>query len=373
MGAPVTNQDDERWMAAALRLARQGLGRVWPNPAVGCYLVGPDGHALSRGVTQPGGRPHAEAVALEAARSAGHATAGATAYVTLEPCAHHGKTPPCAEALVRAGIARAVIAVTDPDPRVSGRGMEIMRAGGITVALGPGAVEAREINAGFFLKVTEGRPLVTLKLATSLDGRIALAGGISRWITGPAARHAVHLMRAEHDAILVGSGTVLADDPGLDCRLAGLAERSPVRIVLDARGRVPATARIFAADDAVDSWWVTAEGAVADAADGRRRLTAKPGADGAGLDPLDVLRTLGDAGLTRVLVEGGGQVAASFLKAGLVDRLVVFRAGKVIGGDGLPAIAGLGLQALEAAPGFTLADALPIGDDMAEFWTRRTG
>src|SRR5580700_3393612 len=240
-------------MRAALALARRGLGSTWPNPAVGCVIVN-DGRVVGRGWTQKGGRPHAETEALQ---RAGVAAKGATAYVSLEPCSHHGKTPPCAEALIVARIARVVAAVEDPDPRVSGAGIARLRDAGVKVETGLCADEAAELNAGFFCRVKHGRPLVTLKLATSLDGRIATPSGESRWITGEAARERAHLLRATHDAVLVGTGTALADDPLLTCRLPGLADRSPVRIVLDRNLRLPATLRLFTEARETPSWVVT--------------------------------------------------------------------------------------------------------------------
>src|SRR6266446_3099076 len=229
-------------MRAAIALARRGLGDVWPNPAVGCVIVR-KGRVVGRGWTQPGGRPHGETVALA---RAGVAATGATAYVTLEPCCHWGKTPPCADALIAAGLRRVVVALEDPDPRVAGAGIERLRAAGIEVEVGLCAAEAAEINAGFLQRVRLGRPLVTLKLATSLDGRIATAGGESRWITGPLARERAHLLRATHDAILVGTDTVLADDPRLTCRVPGLSRRSPVRVVIDRHLRISPGARLIA-------------------------------------------------------------------------------------------------------------------------------
>src|SRR5437762_37728 len=240
-------------MGAALALARRGLGNVWPNPAVGCVIV-KDGRVVGRGWTQPGGRPHAE---TEALARAGETARGATAYVTLEPCCHWGRTPPCADALIAAGLSRVVVALEDPDPRVAGGGLARLRAAGLAVETGLGATEASEINAGFFQRVRLGRPLVTLKLATSLDGRIATASGESRWITGPAARERAHLLRATHDAILVGTDTVLADNPQLTCRLPGLAEHSPVRVVIDRRVRIPLDAHLLAEARQIPSWVVT--------------------------------------------------------------------------------------------------------------------
>src|SRR5688572_19319773 len=233
---------DLEHMAAALSLAARNLGQVWPNPAVGCVIVDQVGHVVGRGFTQRGGRPHAE---TEALKMAGDRAKGSTAYVTLEPCSHHGKTPPCAEALVAAGVKRCVAAIEDPDPRVSGRGLATLRDAGIAVETGVLADRARDLNAGFLTRVTKGRPLVALKLATSLDGRIATRAGESRWITGEEARAYGHRLRATHDAIAVGSGTVLADDPELTCRIPGLEHRSPVRLVFDRRGRIPVTAKVL--------------------------------------------------------------------------------------------------------------------------------
>ena len=243
-------------MRAALALARRGLGSAWPNPAVGCVLV-KDGAVVGRGWTQPGGRPHGETEALE---RAGEAARGATAYVSLEPCCHWGKTPPCTDALLAAGVARVVLPVEDPDPRVSGRGIARLRDAGVEVVTGVLADEARALNEGFFRRINEGRPLVTLKLASTLDGRIATAEGESRWITGDLARERAHLLRARHDAVMIGSNTALADDPELTCRLPGLTDRSPVRIVVDGRLRVPLTATIVATAKTTPTWFVTLKG-----------------------------------------------------------------------------------------------------------------
>ncbi len=353
-------------MRAALALARRNLGATWPNPSVGCVIV-KDGRVAGRGWTQPGGRPHAEAEAL---RRAGAAARSATAYVSLEPCSHHGRTPPCAEALIAAGIARVVAAGEDLDPRVSGSGLARLRDAGVAVETGLCAEAAAELNAGFFCRVTKGRPLVTLKLATSVDGRIATASGQSRWITGPAARERAHLLRATHDAVLVGTGTALADDPLLTCRLPGLEDRSPVRIVLDRTLRLPAMLRLFAGARETPSWVVTSA-----AADPARRaaleklgvavIAVEPDATG-GLDLAATLCALGDKGLTRLLVEGGGGLAASLLRAGLVDRLVWLHAPLLIGGDGIPAVAALGLDALDRAPRFAPMATETVGGDLLE-------
>ena len=357
-------------MRAALALARRGLGTTWPNPAVGCVIV-KDGRVVGRGWTQRGGRPHAETQALA---RAGAAARGATAYVSLEPCSHHGRTPPCSDALIAAGIARVVAAVEDPDPRVSGNGIARLHAAGMAVETGLCAAEAAELNAGFFSRVTQGRPLVTLKLATSLDGRIATASGESRWITGAAARERAHLLRATHDAVLVGSGTARADDPQLTCRLPGLETRSPVRIVIDSGLRLPTTLHLFTEAKAEPTWLATLpsadparQAALVDV--GVKIIAVAPDATG-GIDLAALLGQLGDDGVTRLLVEGGGRVAAALLRQGLVDRLVWMRAPLVIGGDGLPAVAALALDRLAAAPRFALVASETAGGDVIDTYRR---
>ena len=305
--------DDAGFMRAALNLARRGLGTVWPNPAVGCVLV-KDGAVVGRGWTQPGGRPHGE---TEALARAGAAAKGATAYVSLEPCNHHGKTPPCADALIEAGIARAVVAIEDPDPRVAGRGIARLKSAGVAVVLGPGATEAVEINAGFLMRLAEGRPLATLKLAATLDGRIATASGESQWITGEAARNRAHLLRATHDAVMVGVGTVIADDPLLTCRLPGLETRSPVRIVIDGSLRVPLTAKLVAEAKKVPTWIVHRHGVDAVRAQTLRdcgvELIEVPMSESVEIDLSVAFAELGKRGLTRVLVEGGARLAGELM------------------------------------------------------------
>jgi diaminohydroxyphosphoribosylaminopyrimidine deaminase/5-amino-6-(5-phosphoribosylamino)uracil reductase len=364
MTAATTQQTDLQAMRAALALARRGLGTVWPNPAVGCIIVH-NGKIVGRGWTQPGGRPHAE---TEALARAGAAARGATAYVTLEPCCHHGRTPPCADALIAAGVRRVVAAVEDPDPRVAGGGLARLRAAGLVVETGLCATEAAEINAGFFQRVRFGRPLVTLKLATSLDGRIATSSGESQWITGPPARERGHLLRATHDAILVGTETVLADDPQLTCRLPGLADKSPVRVALDARLRLPLTARLVVEARLIPTWVVTLSGAAAARQQALRDagvVVAAAAADSEGhIDLAMALGLLGERGVTRVLVEGGGRLAAALLRQRLVDRLAWFHAPILLGGDGVPAVAELGLDTLAEAPGFERLSTETVGDDV---------
>ncbi|MDQ7261623.1 bifunctional diaminohydroxyphosphoribosylaminopyrimidine deaminase/5-amino-6-(5-phosphoribosylamino)uracil reductase RibD [Paracoccus sp. PS-1] len=324
-------------MRHALALARRGLGNVWPNPAVGCVLVR-GGAVVGRGWTQPGGRPHAEAMALA---QAGAAARGATAYVTLEPCAHHGKTPPCAEALVGSGVARVVTALTDPDPRVAGRGHAILRAAGIEVAEGVCEAEAREVQRGFLSRVQRGRPMLTLKLAASFDGRIATASGESQWITGARARRHVHALRLGHDAVMVGGETARADRPGLNVRGFGPV-RQPVRIVVSARGLPDLPAE---GPEHGPLWRVAG-------------------------DPESFMAELGARGLTRVLCEGGGVLAAGLLRAGMVDQLIGYSAGIVLGGDGRAGIGALELAHLAEAPRFRLVETRRIGPDLMHRWLR---
>ncbi|MCC7429139.1 MAG: bifunctional diaminohydroxyphosphoribosylaminopyrimidine deaminase/5-amino-6-(5-phosphoribosylamino)uracil reductase RibD [Alphaproteobacteria bacterium] len=362
-------------MRAALALARRGLGHVWPNPAVGCVLV-KKGRVLGRGWTQPGGRPHAE---TEALRRAGEAARGATAYVTLEPCCHWGKTPPCVDAFIAAGVARVVVALRDPDPRVNGQGLARLAQNGIAVDEGLLADLAAEVNAGFALRIAEGRPLVTLKLATSLDGRIATHAGESRWITGEPARRLGHALRARHDAVMVGSGTVLTDDPELTARIPGTVppiegRPGPVRIIADGRLRTPLTSRLVATARQHPTWLVTIEGADAT----RRRafeecgcevLAVPRGEDGMPDLPA-ALRALGQRGLTRIMVEGGSHLAAGLLRADLADRLAWFHAPLVIGGDGRPAAQAFGVEKLVQGRRFVRRAVQAAGADLLVSYAR---
>ena len=359
---------DRRFMALAIALGERGLGRVWPNPSVGCVIVR-DGRIVGRGWTQPGGRPHAE---TEALRQAAEAARGATAYVSLEPCAHHGKTPPCAEALAAAGVARVVTAMEDPDPRVAGRGHKLLEDNGISVTIGVLATEARAANAGFLSRVERGRPWLTLKLALTLDGRIATATGESRWITGPEARRRVHAMRLSHDAVLVGGGTARADDPALTVR--GLGDvRQPVRVVASRRINLPKEGTLAGSLSEAPLWLLHDPSAVgaADLAEwagkGARLLPCATGRDSR-LDPAAVLATLGAEGITRVLCEGGGTLAASLLSEGLVDELVVFSAGLAIGAEGRPGIAAMGLERLADVSRYRLGSVAAVGGDVLHRW-----
>ncbi|HCI47523.1 MAG TPA: bifunctional diaminohydroxyphosphoribosylaminopyrimidine deaminase/5-amino-6-(5-phosphoribosylamino)uracil reductase RibD [Rhodospirillaceae bacterium] len=346
-------------MAIAIALGKRGLGHCWPNPAVGCVIVN-NGMIVGRGTTRPGGRPHAEVVALG---QAGERARGGTAYVTLEPCAHYGQTPPCADALLVAGVRRVVIACDDPDPRVDGRGIDKLQSAGVEVVLGIGAEAAAADLQGFFLRVREGRPLFTLKTATSADGRIALASGASQWITDPEARAMGHALRASHDGILVGKGTALTDDPMLTVRLPGLSGQSPVRILLDTELAVPATSRLAETASELPVWVVTLNAGMA------AETWAECGAEiinPADMKPLTIARALGEKGLTRVLIEGGGQVAGSFLRHSLVDRIEWFRSSRIIGADGRPAIAPLDLDDLEDSNKFRREAIHTLGRDCWE-------
>ncbi|WP_300304021.1 bifunctional diaminohydroxyphosphoribosylaminopyrimidine deaminase/5-amino-6-(5-phosphoribosylamino)uracil reductase RibD [Ferrovibrio sp.] len=361
---------DERYMRIALGLAARGLGNTWPNPTVGCVIVRDD-RIVGRGWTRVGGRPHAE---TEALLQAGEAARGATAYVTLEPCSHHGRTPPCAEALIEAGVARCVVSLEDPDSRVAGKGLAMLREAGIVVTEGCLANMAAELNAGFLLSREQGRPLVTLKLAVSLDGRIGAHTGDSKWITNPASRRRTHLLRAHHDAIMVGSNTALQDDPELTCRLPGLPRRPPVRIVLDGRLRLSLTAKVIVTARDIPTWLITRSDVDPTRRDAFRDCGVEViavDADAAGFPDLpQALAVLAERGLTRVLVEGGGKLAASLIRADLVDRMIWFRAPSVIGGDGLPAIAGFGIDTVAEAPRWRRVRADILGDDLLETFVR---
>jgi diaminohydroxyphosphoribosylaminopyrimidine deaminase/5-amino-6-(5-phosphoribosylamino)uracil reductase len=342
---------DQRFMALALALGRRGQGRTWPNPAVGAVVV-KDGIIVGRGWTQPGGRPHAEPEAL---RRAGEAARGATLYVTLEPCSHFGKSPPCADAIIAAGIARVVSAIEDPNPEVAGQGHARLRAAGITVDIGLDASEAARDHAGHFRRVRDKRPHVILKLAVSSDDKIAAAGHKPVAISGEAARARVHLLRAQCDAVLVGIGTVTADDPLLTVRLPGMEARSPVRLVLDPRLRIPGTSRLVHSARETPLWLMASELAEAPAAmklgaAGAQVIRLAPAKTSPWLDPLAVLHALAEKGITRLLVEGGARVASSFVAAGLVDEVWLLRGPDPIGADGIAALDALPLSAITQSP-----------------------
>ncbi|MEM6306963.1 MAG: bifunctional diaminohydroxyphosphoribosylaminopyrimidine deaminase/5-amino-6-(5-phosphoribosylamino)uracil reductase RibD [Pseudomonadota bacterium] len=360
-----TANDDTRWMAHALTLGRRGQGRVWPNPAVGCVIV-KQGRVLGRGWTQPGGRPHAETMALA---QAGPDAAGATAYVTLEPCAHHGKTPPCATALVQAGIARCVVATGDPDPRVSGKGIDILHRHGISVSQGVLKDRADYEHRGFFYRLQRHRPRVTVKLALSLDGRIATASGESQWITGPQARRMVHADRLAHDAVMVGGGTARADDPTLTVRGLG-AGHQPLRIVTSRHLDFPGTA-LQATLDRAPLWILHGTDApeTAKAPWNKAHVTLiETPTEGRLLNMTAGLGALADKGLTSIYVEGGGSLVASLLAAHLVDDVIVYHAGLAIGAEGRPGLGGLEQYILAHCPRFTLQSIQQVGRDIRQHW-----
>lgn len=356
-------------MAHALVLGRRAMGHSWPNPAVGCVIV-KVGRVIGRGWTAPGGRPHAEPQALA---QAGYDARGSTAYVTLEPCAHHGQTAPCAQALIDAGVARVVAAIEDNDPRVSGAGLQMLRRAGIEVATGVLAAQAARDHAGFFLRVAQGRPWVTLKLATSLDGRIATATGESRWITGPEARRRVHAMRASHDAVMVGAGTARKDDPSLTVRGFGDLMQ-PVRVVVSRLIDLPLLSQLARTANDVPVWICHGPDAASEVVSAWAGLgaTLVPcSLSGRQLEARSVLQALGDKKLTRVFCEGGGTLAATLLAADLVDELVVFTAGVALGAEGQPALGALGVEALANAPRFDLLESRLLGGDVMHRWQRR--
>ena len=364
--APSAVADDERFMRLAISLGRRGLGNTWPNPAVGCVIV-KEGVIVGRGWTQAGGRPHAE---VEALRRAKRAAKGATAYVTLEPCSHDGKTPPCADAIIKAGIARVVSALEDPNPEVAGQGHARLREQGIAVDVGVLTEEARRAHAGHIARITTGRPHVTLKLAVSADGKAGLPGRRQASITGDEARDRVFRMRAQNDAILVGLGTVLADNPQLTARLPGLYEHSPVRVVLDAQLRVPLSLSVISTVRDVPTFVFCAQKASPVA---EEILVAKGAKvfrvdDTQGrLDLDEVLKKLAAEGITRLMVEGGPTVAASFVAADLVDEFVLLKGAKEIG-DGIGPLEGMTLDTLTGK--LTLDGTEPLGADTFEHYVR---
>jgi diaminohydroxyphosphoribosylaminopyrimidine deaminase / 5-amino-6-(5-phosphoribosylamino)uracil reductase len=372
MAGPSSRQD-KRFMDLALALGRRGLGNAWPNPAVGAVVVDAAGTVpviVGRGWTQPGGRPHAE---VEALARAGSRARGRTLYVTLEPCSHHGQTPPCADAIIAAGIARVVSAIEDPNPEVAGEGHARLRAHGIAVEVGLREAEARHAHAGHFRRVRDGRPHVTLKLAVSADGKVGLADRRPAAVTGERARARVHLMRAMNDAILIGIGTALADDPQLTSRLPGAETRSPVRIVLDTALRLPETSALVQTAARTPVWVFAGTDADAEA---EWRLTRhevevlRVPATAGRIDLSTVLHVLGRRGITRLMVEGGPILAAALLAADLVDEAAIFRSDVTIGSNGLDALEGLALSAVTASPRFVLRGVEAVGEDRLETFER---
>ncbi|MEO6381526.1 MAG: bifunctional diaminohydroxyphosphoribosylaminopyrimidine deaminase/5-amino-6-(5-phosphoribosylamino)uracil reductase RibD [Nitrobacter sp.] len=363
---------ESRFMQLALAMGRRGLGASAPNPAVGAVIV-KDDVIVGRGWTQPGGRPHAE---VEALRRAGEAARGATLYVTLEPCSHVGKkSPPCADAVIAAGITRVVSAIEDPTPEVAGQGHARLRAAGISVDVGLCAIEAAHHHAGHFRRVRDKRPHVILKLAVSSDGKIGAAGGTPVAITGEAAKARVHLLRAQCNAILVGIGTVLADDPLLTCRLPGLETRSPVRVVLDRALRISGTSRLVQSARETPLWVMASDLAEAPAAmklgAAGAQVIRVPTAQGKpGLDLSAVLRDLSDRGTTRLMVEGGARIASSFVAADLVDEAWLLRSLDPIGDDGVAALGALPLTAITESQKFKVRASETLDQDTLAIYER---
>jgi diaminohydroxyphosphoribosylaminopyrimidine deaminase/5-amino-6-(5-phosphoribosylamino)uracil reductase len=363
---------DRRFMDVALALGRRGLGNTWPNPAVGAVVVRHDAGRpviVGRGWTQPGGRPHAE---TEALRRAGPAAGGATLYVTLEPCSHYGKTPPCTAAIAAAGISRVVSAIEDPDGKVAGRGHALLRAGGVVVDIGVGAAPALRAHAGHIRRIGDGRPHVTLKLAVSAEGKAGLAGREPAPITGEAARARVHLMRAMNDAVLIGIGTALADDPQLTCRLPGMAARSPVRVVLDTALRLPPAGALVRSARETPVWVIAGPAGGEDKEQVLRSHGVEVIRCGVGdgrLDLAEALRLLAARGITRLMVEGGPTVAAAFVTADLVDEAAILRAPRSIP-DGIDALEAMPLSALTASPRLRSRGIEAAGADTLESFER---
>jgi diaminohydroxyphosphoribosylaminopyrimidine deaminase/5-amino-6-(5-phosphoribosylamino)uracil reductase len=352
---------DRRFMELALRVARRMLGRTAPNPAVGAVIAdATTGEVITRGWTQEGGRPHAEGHALA---QAGAGARGQTMYVSLEPCSHHGRTPPCAEAIVAAGMRRVVCAIEDPNPEIAGRGLAVLRGAGIAVDLGLCAEEARWMAAGHILRMTQDRPFVQLKIAVSGDGRIAPGDGAPRWVTGPEARQFAHILRARADAIVVGRRTVADDNPELTCRLPGLERRSPRRVILDARFRTPPTARMLETAGRVPVTIFGETGMSAPAyPKGVEVRRMPPGPDGR-LSLAVALESLAAEGVTRVLVEGGPTIADAFLKADLVDEVVIGHGTETLGASGRMPVGSGGLEFLRNDLRWQMVEERRIGAD----------
>jgi diaminohydroxyphosphoribosylaminopyrimidine deaminase/5-amino-6-(5-phosphoribosylamino)uracil reductase len=369
----VDQEFDRRMMAATIRLGRRNLGQTGKNPAVGCVIVRTDGATplvVGRGWTAVGGRPHAE---REAIAMAGEAAANATAYVSLEPCAHRRKGGSCTSALIEAGVARVVTAMPDPDPRTSGKGHAALEAAGIAVTTGVLADQAALVHSGHIARVTKGRPHVTLKLAVSADGMIGKREGERMIVTGKQAFDAVQRMRTEFDVVMVGIGTVLVDDPRLTVRLPGLAARSPVRVILDAAARTPTTARLI--QDIPEAPLIVFSSP--EAPPERVEALKAAGAeviriDGAGakLDLAEVLTVLAEKGYQRVLAEGGAEIASSLVGEDLLDEVVIYRAPVVVGADGVRALGGTALSAVERSPRYRLIDTAEVGEDVVRRYVR---
>ena len=353
---------DAFWMDQALRLAEQALYITTPNPRVGCVLVSPLGQSIGQGHTQAVGQAHAEVMALQQARQAGHDTRGATAYVTLEPCSHHGRTPPCCDALIQAQVTRVVISGQDPNPLVAGQGIARLRAAGIEVMLGVGQARAQEINIGFFKRMQTGLPWVRMKVAASIDGQTSLSNGVSQWITGPAARQDGHHWRARACAVLTGVGTVLQDNPLLDVRMVA-TPRQPPLVVVDSQWQTPLNAALWGPQRPV---WVYGAQANADAREALNQrgahttLLANPSGK---VDLAALLADLGQRGINELHIEAGHKLNGSWWREGLVDELLLYMAPCLLGpGQGMAQLPTL--DSLDAAIRLRWVDTTPFGDDL---------
>ena len=362
---------DQNWMKKALRLAVRGRGNVSPNPPVGCILVKKE-KVIGRGWTQPSGRPHAEVMAL---KQAGERAKGATAYCTLEPCAHFGKTPPCCDALIEAGISQVIVAAKDPDPRVNGQGIKRLREAGINVVENVCKENALEVMQGFFHVQKFARPFVTLKLGMSIDSRLATIAGQSKWITGDQARRSVHLLRAKNDAILTGVGTIIRDDPQLNCRLPGLEEYSPTRILVDSKLRLPVDSQFAQTASKHKSFVFTTDKADASKTEILNNMGVNvfqiSSDKGEHVSMPQCLKKIAQEGTTTVLVETGSTLSTSLLQNNLIDKLVVYRAPTVIGGDGIAAWHPLGVEHLSESKTFAIQKIEQIGTDIEETYILR--
>ncbi len=356
-------------MSIALSIGRRGLGRTWPNPSVGCVIVSGE-QIIGRGVTGDGGRPHAEIIALA---QAGEKAKGSTAYITLEPCGHTGKTPPCTDALIRSGVKRVVAAVYDKDPRVNGKGIKVLKSAGIEVVTGIMADEASYDHSGFFLNTSQKRPFLTLKMAKSLDGRNATENGKSKWITDRPARRLVHSMRSKHDAVMVGSGTARLDDPTLNVRNLGI-EHKTVRIILASKLNLSNNSILAQTAKQIPLWLCHSQDASVSQIEKWQNIGAKLilcKSKNGFLDLKHVMTRLASLGLTRVFCEGGGTLAASLIKSDLVDELVAFEAGLLIGSDGQPCLGNLGNEDLTDVQRWVLKTMEKIGPDILHKWSLR--
>lgn len=360
---------DVRFMRSALYMARTGLARTGANPSVGCVIV-KKGQVIARSRTAGGGRPHAETQALV---MAGEAARGSTMYVTLEPCSHHGKTPPCVDAIIQAKPARVVIAMQDPDQRVSGKGIQKLRENGIEVSCGILEAEARELLRGYILNRTENRPFITLKIASTLDGKIATETGESQWITGPVARRYGHLQRAQHDMIAVGIGTVLGDNPSLTCRINGI-HNDPVRFVFDAKMMTPAGSELVLSADKTPTWILCGDDVEQDKLNPFLSTSVdilKFPLNENGIALLStVLPALAERGIQSMLVEGGHLLITEFLKAGFYDRILWFRSPSIIGKTGFSAVADMGVTELVDKLNFIHKSRRTLGEDILNVYER---